>query len=94
MSFDLPLNVARDLEEYARAECISPADAAVKLIQSGLRAKRRKAEVAAPLTDAEMSYLDQMFPALDALDDVTEDQWKRIDEYIGRVKQAGLSARA
>jgi hypothetical protein len=42
MSFDLPVNIARDLEEYAQAEHISPTEAAIKFIQSGLKAKKRK----------------------------------------------------
>jgi len=42
MSFDLPANIERDLERYAEAEHISPAEAFVKLIQSGLKGKRRK----------------------------------------------------
>jgi len=43
MSFDLPVNIARDLEEYAQSEHISSAEAAVKFIQSGLKSSKRKA---------------------------------------------------
>jgi len=43
MSFDLPINVERDLEQYAQAEHITPAEAVVKFVQSGLRADKRKA---------------------------------------------------
>jgi hypothetical protein len=35
----LPTKVARDLEAYAQAEHISAAEAAVKFIQSGLKAQ-------------------------------------------------------
>ena len=42
MSFDLPIDVARDLEEYAKIEHISTNEAAVKFIQSGLKASKRK----------------------------------------------------
>ena len=53
-----------------------------------------QAQSIAPLTEAEMQYLDQMFPALDALDDVTDEQWGRIDKNVRRMKQARLSTRA
>ncbi len=42
MSFDLPINLTRDLEEYAQREHISPTEAAVKFIQSGLESGKRK----------------------------------------------------
>lgn len=43
MSFDLPANVARDLEEHAKAERISPTEATVKFIQTGLKSSKRRA---------------------------------------------------
>ena len=58
MSFDLPVNVVRDLEEYAQAERISPADAAVKFIQTGLKASKRKA-TRKDLTEADWEQLRQ-----------------------------------
>jgi hypothetical protein len=42
MSFDLPPSVESDLQAYAQAEHISPAEAVVKFVQSGLKARRRK----------------------------------------------------
>ena len=42
MSFDLPASLERDLEKYAQIEHISPAEAAIKFIQSGLKAKKQK----------------------------------------------------
>ena len=56
MSFDLPASIERDLEEYAQAERISTVDAAVKFIQSGLKASKRKAAPRA-LTEAQMELL-------------------------------------
>jgi hypothetical protein len=44
--------------------------------------------------EAEVQQIDKMFPALDALDDVTEEQWNRIEKRVGRMKRAGLSTRA
>jgi len=43
VSFDLPASIERDLEQYAQAEHISPVEAAVKFIQSGLKSSKRKA---------------------------------------------------
>lgn len=37
MSFDLPTELERDLERYAQAEHITPAEAVVKFVQSGLK---------------------------------------------------------
>jgi hypothetical protein len=44
MSFDLNLSadVERELERYAQAEHVTPAQAAEKFIQSGLKASKRK----------------------------------------------------
>jgi hypothetical protein len=56
MSFDLPANIERDLERYAQAEQITPAEAVVKFVQSGLKAKRRKAG-RSELTEAELDQL-------------------------------------
>jgi hypothetical protein len=56
MSFDLPAGIERDLELYAQAEHITPAEAAVKFIQSGLKAKRRK-PIRNELTEAQKEQL-------------------------------------
>jgi hypothetical protein len=58
MSLDLPVNVARDLEEYAKSERISPAEAAVRLIQTGLKASKRKA-ARKELSEADWEQLRQ-----------------------------------
>ena len=55
MSFDLPINVERELEQYALAEHLSPAEAAVKLIQSGIESSRGK--VGRELTEEEWEIL-------------------------------------
>jgi hypothetical protein len=60
MSIDLPLNVARDLEAYAQAEHISPAEAAVKFIQAGLKSSRRK--TGREITEADLETLRQNLP--------------------------------
>ena len=56
MSFDLPASIERELEQYAQAEHITPVEAAVKFIQSGLKAKRRKTSQQT-LTEAQTEQL-------------------------------------
>jgi len=56
MSFDLPVSVERELEQYALAEHLSPAEAAVKLIQSGIESSKGKAPVR-ELTEKEWEIL-------------------------------------
>ena len=56
MSFDLPASIERELEQYAQAEHITTVEAAVKFIQSGLKAKRRNA-VRNELTEAQTEQL-------------------------------------
>jgi hypothetical protein len=41
-----------------------------------------------------MKQIDAMFLALDALDNVTDEQWNRIDKSVRRMKRTGLSASA
>ena len=55
MSFDLPISVERELEQYALAEHLSPAEAAVKLIQSGIESSKGK--VGRELTEEEWEIL-------------------------------------
>jgi hypothetical protein len=56
MSFDLPATIERELEQYAEAEHISPTEAAVKFIRSGLEASREKS-VPRELTEADWEQL-------------------------------------
>lgn len=58
VSFDLPANVKRDLERFAEAEHITVAEAAVRLIQSGLMVKKQK-QAKSALTEAQMEQLRQ-----------------------------------
>lgn len=93
MSYDFPVSIERDILRYAQAEQISPTEAAVRLVQTGLKATRRKTAVT-PLTDEELAQIGEMFPALDALADVSEEQWSRIDKSVRRMKRARLSTHA
>ena len=60
MSFDLPASIERDLERYAQAEHISPAEAVVKFVQSGLKSSKRKAKQ--EITEADLETLRQNVP--------------------------------
>ena len=88
MSFDLSASLERDLEEYARTEHITPTEAAVKFIQSGLKAKRRKAEVAV-VTDSDVEAYYKALPGIKALEDVTDEQWDRVLKNARRMSKQG-----
>lgn len=83
MSFDLPVNIARDLEEYVQAVGISSAEAAVKLIQSGLKARRRKS-VRGELTEAQTEQLRNSPTAafFGGLSDHTLEQMEKASKQI------------
>lgn len=57
MSYDFPAHITRDIENYAQAEHITPTEAAVKLMQDALKAKKRKA--AKGLSEADWEQLQQ-----------------------------------
>jgi hypothetical protein len=94
MSFDLPANIERDFERYARAEHISPTEAAVKLIQDGLEAGKRSAKTTMPITDDEIQQFEASFPTLGLLDDITDEQWDRILKTKQRLTKEGFPIRA
>jgi hypothetical protein len=80
MSFDLPASIERELERYAQAEHISPEEAAIKFIQSGLKAKRRKPEVEALDMDEQIRQLKALAPGtFGQLEDVPDEQIRRME---------------
>jgi hypothetical protein len=83
MSFDLPAGIERELEQYAQAEHITPVEAAVRFIQSGLKAKRRKA-VRNELTEAQREQLRHSPTAafFGGLSDHTLEQMERASKQI------------
>jgi hypothetical protein len=60
MSFDLPASVERDIERYAQAEQLSLNEAAVKLIQTGLKSSKRKSKH--EITEADLETLRRNVP--------------------------------
>jgi hypothetical protein len=83
MSFDLPANVERELQAYAQAEHISPAEAAVKLIRNGLKSTKRKAAI--EVTQTEIETLRQnvpIFAFLEQLPDNVIDGMEAASKHI------------
>jgi len=93
VSYTFPASIEHEIEQYALAEHISQTEAAVRLLQTGLNAMSRK-DAVTPLSDEELTELCRRFPALNALSDVTEEQWDRIEDSVRRMKQAELSTSA
>jgi hypothetical protein len=91
MSFDFPVTVLQDIQLYAQAEQISAEEALLRLVQKGLKATKRRGKAVASLTDAELAAFDQAFPALDKLDDVTDEQWDRVLKGARRMSHEELS---
>ena len=94
MSFDFPATVQEDIQRYAQAQHISAEEAALRIVQLGLKAIRRKTKTVPYLTDEELATFDKAFPALDKLSDVTDEQWDRVLKRVRRMSRDGLSARA
>jgi len=109
MSFDIPkMHIADNTPEARVLEAIISRDhiSAEEAVRRAIRnletsvvtpkatPRRRSAEPTASLSSAELSELESAFPGLTALDEVTEEQWARIDSKIRQGKRAGLSTRA
>ena len=83
MSLDLPASLERQLEQYAHDERITPVEAAVRFIQPGLKAKRRKA-VRIELTEAQIEQLRNSPTAafFGGLSDHTLEQMEKASKQI------------
>ena len=71
MSFDLPANIERDLERSAQAAHISPAEAVVKFVQSGLKSTKRKP--GHKITEADLETLRQNAPFFAFMEKLPDD---------------------
>jgi hypothetical protein len=94
MSFEFPANLERDIERFALSEHISPTDAAVRLIQDGLKAKKRKTVNEDLVTDEQIRQLRALDPMFGLLEDVPEEQIDRMEASIQRMKRERFPARA
>lgn len=93
MSFDLPISVERDVERYALSQHITPAEAAIKLIQSGLKMSQRKAEENL-VTDEQVRQLKALDSSFGLLEDVPEEKIDRMAATIQQMKLEGFPSRA
>jgi len=93
MSIDLPADVQTDLERYAAAEHLSLVEAAVRLIQSGLKSKRRKKATDVYVTDEQISQLKALNGSFGLLEDVPEEQIDAMSRTIKRMKREGFPKR-
>jgi hypothetical protein len=104
MSFDFPATIQQDIQQYAKAEHITVDEAALKIVQVGLKSlrprtarpvagTRRKAQDVAPITDEELANLDRLCPALKLLDDVTDEEWDDVLKGARRMNREGFANR-
>jgi len=93
MSFDLPANIEREVELYAESESISPAEAAIQLVQAGLQTAQEKGRTTL-ISDEEVAAFERAFPGLKYMDDVTDEEWDRVLERAKRMSMEGLSGGA
>ncbi len=103
MSFDFPASVQLDIQQYARTEHISADEAALKIVQLGLKAIRQRAArpapvpkrkaAATPLTQDELATLDEHFPGLNPWNDVTGEQWDRVLKAKQKMSREGFPVR-
>lgn len=91
MSFDLPANIERDLERYAQAEHISPSEAAVKFIPSGLKSSKRKAARTDVVSDAYVEAYYDAFPGFKTFADLTNEQWDGVLKNAQGMTKQGLA---
>jgi hypothetical protein len=92
MSFEFPANLERDIERFARAEHISPTDAAARLIQDGLKAKKQKSPKEDLVTDEQIRQLKALDLLFGLLEDVPEGQIDRMEASIQRMNRARFPA--
>lgn len=91
MSFELPANLERELERYAQAEHMSPAEAAAKLIQSGLRASNRKASH--EVDEADLEILRQNVPFFAFLEGLPDDVIDGIEAASEQIRSERFTPR-
>ena len=94
MRFEFFSRIDRDIQRFARTEHASPTNAAVRLIQDGLKAKRPKSPKEDLVTDEQIRQLKAIDPLFGLLEDVPEEQIDRMEASIQRMKRERLPTRA
>ena len=94
MSFDFPAAILQDIQQYAQAEKISAEEALIKLVQTGLKATRRKVKPIAPLTDDEIRQLDGLGKTFGLLADLPDEDVDRMAASIQSMKREGFRTNA
>jgi hypothetical protein len=84
MNFSFPANVEREIQSYAQAERLTPDEAALKLMQEALKAKKRK-ESPGALTEAEWNKVREADPGFSFFEGLPDDV---IDSIAAASKQA------
>ena len=94
MSFDIPATMEQDIRQYAQAEHLSADEALIKLVQTGLRAAKRRGKRAELVTDDQLNRLKALDPSFGLLADVPEEKIDRMSATIRRMKREGFGTRA
>ncbi|WP_025227756.1 hypothetical protein [Fimbriimonas ginsengisoli] len=93
MSFELPANVKRDLELYAKTEHISPAEAATKLIREALKGKSTRA-VKLSGQGNDWETFQRLVPGVDLFQQLPDDTVDEIKRGSRRIRAEKLTPRA
>lgn len=95
MSFDFPATIRQDIQQYAQEEHITTEEAALKIVQAGLKTIRRKAATETLDIDDQIRQLKVLAPGtFGLLEDVPDEQIKRMEATIRRMKRERFPTRA
>lgn len=86
MSFDFPANIERDIERYARSKHITPSEAAVQLIEDGLRANEKKPNGKRKVSQEDLEVLREKVPLFAFLDTLPDDVAEAMEETSKEIR--------
>lgn len=92
MIFEFPASLEREIEQYAAIEHISPSEAAVKLIQDGLRTKKRK-PVKHEITEADLETLRKNIPMFAFLENLPDSVVEGMEETSNEIRAERFTPR-
>lgn len=85
MSFDFPANIQQDIQQYAQEERISSEEALLKLVQTGLKATKRKA-VKNEITEANLRTLRENVPIFAFLENLPDGVVDAMEETSKQIR--------